>query len=242
MCIRDSHVRHHFHAERRQKLARHAGRGHPGRCLPGARALQDVAAVIGVRAQGAHQVGMPRPRRHLAHQIARRLAEGGHAIRPVLPIAVGHLKRNGTADGATEADAARDAHRVLLDGHAAAAPVASLAAGQIGVDVIDGHGQAGRHARHDGCKTRPVTFSGSDVFHRRSFLAGRADRGRPRQIGTHCSCLLYTSKCDAARQKQGGAQRQRSLGESGGRAFRRFSRRRKTVLSASDAFGRRRSL
>ena len=135
---------------------------------------------------------MPRPGRHLAHQIARRSAEGGHALRPVLPIAVGHLKRDGTADSATEADAARDARRILLDGHAAAAPVAGLAAGQIGVDVIDGHGQAGRHARHDGRKIRPVTFSGSDVFHRRSFLAGRADRGRPRQIGTHCSARRGT--------------------------------------------------
>ena len=88
--------------------------------------------------------------------------------------------------------AAHDAMRCNLEASAAAAPVAGLAAGQIGVDVIDGHGQAGRHARHDGRKIRPVTFSGSDVFHRRSFLAGRADRGRPRQIGTHCSARRGT--------------------------------------------------
>ena len=88
--------------------------------------------------------------------------------------------------------AAHDALRCNLEASAAAAPVAGLAASQIGVDVIDGHGQAGRHARHDGRKIRPVTFSGSDVFHRRSFLAGRADRGRPRQIGTHCSARRGT--------------------------------------------------
>ncbi len=129
------HIGKHLDAQVSQKFARDTGRRHASGGRAGARALENVAAIVGVRLQSTHQIGMPRPRRHFAHQPLRLLTEYGHAVRPVLPIAIADRERHRRADGLPETDARRNLHGVTLDGLPAAAPVARLAAGQVGVDL-----------------------------------------------------------------------------------------------------------
>ena len=157
-----------FLAQISKEFARDTGRRHASGGRAGARALENVAAIVGVRLQGTHQIGMPRPRRHFAHQPLRLLTEYGHAVRPVLPIAIADRERHRRADGLPETDARRNLHGVTLDGLPAAAPVARLAAGQVGVDLGFGDPQARRHVLDDGGKAWAVAFPGKDVTHRES--------------------------------------------------------------------------
>ena len=162
------HIREHLDAQISKEFARDTGRRHASGGRAGARALENVAAIVGVRLQGTHQIGMPRPRRHFAHQPLRLLTEYGHAVRPVLPIAIADRERHRRADGLPETDARRNLHGVTLDGLPAAAPVARLAASQVGVDLGFGDPQARRHVLDDGGKAWAVAFPGKDVTHRGS--------------------------------------------------------------------------
>ena len=95
--------------------------------------------------------------------------------------------------------AAHDALRCNLEASAAAAPVAGLAAGQIGVDVIDGHGQAGRHARHDGRKIRPVMYSIDAAFSQGAPTEGARDRSAPIVAHAEAPDRFGTVKCGRKR-------------------------------------------
>ena len=63
-----------------------------------------------------------------------RLRIGRHHVPPVLVVAVADEQRDRAAQRPTVAHAAEDLDRVALDLHASAAPVAALAAAQVGVD------------------------------------------------------------------------------------------------------------
>src|SRR5271163_1562258 len=68
---------------------------------------------------------------------------GGHALFPVLVVAILDDESNRAAHRATEADARNDARLVLFDQHAAAAPVALLPAREVVVDAPDFDLEAG---------------------------------------------------------------------------------------------------
>src|SRR5437660_820294 len=77
----------------------------------------------------------------------------------VLAVAVRDLERDGTAERGSPPHAREDVDRVALDLHAAAAPVAALAARQVLVDVALGQRQARREAvddRHEGLTVGPA--------------------------------------------------------------------------------------
>src|SRR5438128_1737876 len=109
-----------------------------------------AAAVL----HGAGEVGVARPR---SSDLLLGDAGLGRADRhrglPVLPVAVRDLERDGTAERGSPPHAREDVDLVALDLHAAAAPVAALAACQVLVDVTLGQRQARRDAvddRHEG--------------------------------------------------------------------------------------------
>ena len=84
----------------------------------------------------------------------------GHFFDPVGPVAVLDEEGDGAAEGFTEADAAADDGLVALDFHAAAAAVAALAAGEVGVDVLDAEGHAEGEALDDDGEAGAVGFAG----------------------------------------------------------------------------------
>ena len=88
--------------------------------------------------------------------LARRLAEGRHALAPVLEVAVDDLQRDGAADRLIEAHAREDIDLVLLDLHAAAAAVALLAARQVFIDGLEVQLEAGRQSLEDSRQARAV--------------------------------------------------------------------------------------
>lgn len=140
------------HPELGQETARHRPGGHPGGGLARAGALEDVAGVRAIVLQEADQVGVPRPRQ--VHP-AQRLVVGvghrlhGHGGPPVVPVPVHDPHGQGRAQGLSQAHAAEDLAGVLLDGHAPAAAVAPLAAGQIAGDVERLQRESRRHALDD---------------------------------------------------------------------------------------------
>src|SRR4029453_13976378 len=117
----------------------HAGHRHPGRCLSGAGALEDVADVVVTVLHGSGKVGGAGPR--AAEDFGRGAGGGGahrHGVLPVLPIPIADREGDGTAEGESPPDSSGDVSLVLLDLHAAASPVAALATGEVGVDVCTG--------------------------------------------------------------------------------------------------------
>ena len=95
------------------------------------------------------QVGVARARQ--VHLLDVRLDRPRiHAVRPVRVVAVLDQERHRAAERAAVADAAPDLRAVGLDLHPPAAPVAELAAREVGVDVLRSHLQAGRETLQDG--------------------------------------------------------------------------------------------
>ena len=166
------HVREHLHAKVGEELAGDAGGRHARRRLAGARTLQNVAAVVGVGLERAHEVGVAGTRRDLALEVARRPAERRHALLPVLPVAVAHDKRHRRAGRAPEAHAGHDLHDIMLDLLPTAAAISGLPPRKVGVDLGLRYFKARRHALHDGCEAGAVAFARCEVSH--SFVAFRA--------------------------------------------------------------------
>src|SRR5439155_6677329 len=99
----------------------------------------------------ARQVGVagPRPRDLLGGRAGLRGANRHRGLR-VLPVAVGDLQGDGSAEGGAPADAAEDADLVTLDLHAPAPSVAALAALQVTADIAFGERPPRRDAVADG--------------------------------------------------------------------------------------------
>ena len=152
-------VREHLDAQICQKFACHARRSYAGCGFAGTCALEDVATVVGVDLERAHEVGMPRPRGHLAQKVGGGVAEGRHTIGPVLPVAVAHNERNRGAERASEANAGGHLHSIALDALAAAAAVSRLPPRQIGVDLRVGQLQPRRDAVDYGREARSMALA-----------------------------------------------------------------------------------
>ena len=88
--------------------------------------------------------------------LARGLAEGRHALAPVLEVAVDDLQRDGPANRLIEAHAREDVDLVLLDLHAAAAAVALLATCQVFIDGLEVQFEAGRQSLEDSRQAQAV--------------------------------------------------------------------------------------
>src|SRR5216117_2933267 len=136
------------------------------RGLARARALEHVAHVAVVVLERAGQVRMagPRPRdREIRIPV---LGPGRHLLLPVAPVPVLDPECDGRPERLAPAYAGADLDLVLLDLHAAAAPVALHAAGQISVDGRDVDRHPRREPLDDGGQSGPVRLPGGQVAQR----------------------------------------------------------------------------
>src|SRR6266699_2178686 len=119
--------------------------GDPRDGLAGAGTLQDVAGVAAVVLERPGQIGVARAR---PGDLAAPLAPGGvrlgsHDVLPVLPVAIPDEDGDGGAERLAGAHAGEPFDAVGLDLHAGAAAVAALAALQLRVHALGGHGETG---------------------------------------------------------------------------------------------------
>ncbi len=140
--------------------ATHRTGGHSSRRLTRACPFEDVTSVAEPELQDPGQVGMARanPCDGIGLEPARLDL---HGTFPVLPVAVLDNECHGRSEGLAASHAADDPRCVLLDLLALAAPVTSLAAAQVGIDIARGiKRQTGRHAFDDHGQLRPVGLAG----------------------------------------------------------------------------------
>src|SRR5581483_10008585 len=179
----------HLDAERPEQALRERADRDPHRRLAGARTLEDVAHVAPVVLEGARQIGVPGAR---ARHDVLRVAVGGerrHLAGPVPPVAVLDDERDRRTEGLAEADPGSELHLVALDLHAAAAPVALLATGEVAVDVLGRDGDAGRKALHDRGQCGPMRLPGGEEAKHGQTVADRRRALYP--------CGATTTVCDA---------------------------------------------
>ena len=190
-------------AELGEQPAADGARGDARRRLARRGALEDVARVVAVVLEDPGQVGVTGARRACTRALARpsahRSSRGAGSMiscqffqsRLRMSIAIGEPSVSPARTPRQELD------RVALDLHAAAAAVALLAAGELGVDVGGEQGEPGRHAFEHRDERGTVRFAGGGEAdgHRsddggRRWLAsdGRANATRP-------DCQLSASRC-----------------------------------------------
>src|SRR5262249_1541663 len=156
------------------QLGQRAG-GDAGRGLAGAGPFEDVAGVGEAVLLHAGEVGVART--HLGQRrlrLARRRVHLGVPLVAAEPLGVLGLDRDGRAGGATVAAAADQRQLVDLEALPGTAPVAEAAAGQLGLDVLDGDGEPGREALDDDHEPLPVRLARGQVAQHWPDVTGRA--------------------------------------------------------------------
>src|SRR5438094_947261 len=143
---------------------------HPDRRFSRAGLLQHVPDIAMVVLDGPDEIGMARAWTgdDLFQDRGTRLR--GHDLFPVLPVPIGDMQGDGSAEGHPFADAREELDAVLLDAHAAAPAVAFLASGEVAIDVVGGERHACGHPFQDGDQTLPVEFLVA-LISRRTVLA-----------------------------------------------------------------------
>ena len=141
-------------------LAREGADGDARGSLPRGGAFKDVADVLEVILEHAGEVGVAGARTRDDLGLAAIAGIGRHALFPVFVVAILDDEGDGTAHRAAEADARNDARLVLFDQHAAAAPVALLAARQVVVNARDIDFEAGWSALDNRDQFGSVRFAG----------------------------------------------------------------------------------
>ena len=153
-----------------QQLGERAG-GDAGRRLPGAGPLEHVTGVGEAVLLHAREVGVAGA--DLGQRGLRGAGRGVHLLVPLVaaePLGVLDLDGHRRAERAAVADAADEGQLVDLEALARAAAVAEAPAGQLGLDVLDRHGEPGGQALDDDHEPLPVRFAGGEV----------AEHGAPR--------------------------------------------------------------
>src|SRR6266571_409016 len=154
--------------------------------LARAGALQDVAGVAAVVLERPGQVGVARagPGDLAASLASRAVGLGGHHVLPVLPVAVPDEHGDRGAERLAGAHAGEPFDAVGLDLHAGAAAVAALAALQLRVHALGGHGEAGGDPLEDRHQAAAVRFARRREPESHLLAAppitGEPDRGRAR--------------------------------------------------------------
>ncbi len=142
-----------------ERLADGAGR-HPGRGLPGGRPLEDVPGVVEAVLLHPGQVGVAGP--GLGERLLGRARRGRHLLLPLGPFGVGDLDGDRGAEGAAVAHPADQGEPVLLEAHPGSPAEPQPPAGQLGLDLLHGDGQAGGQAFEDDDETLPVGLAGGE--------------------------------------------------------------------------------
>ena len=152
-----------------------------------ARALEHVAHVVVAVLDDAGQVGVARSRARDdgavdARCFGARRRFDGHRPLPVLPVAVGNHQRDRTASRHAVADAAERLRAIRFDRHAAAAPVAALAAAELRGDRVEVDREAGGHAFENHHERLPVRLAGGQKSQHDAFILSEkfAHSGAPR--------------------------------------------------------------
>ena len=131
-----------------------------------ARPLERVADVVVAVLEDAGEIGVPRTRqRDRLRALALRLAlglPGAHPPEPVLVVAIRDDERERRAERDRVAQAGEHLDLVGLELLARAAPVALLAAAQVGVDRLTIESQPCGQAGHDRNERRPVRLPRGD--------------------------------------------------------------------------------
>ena len=133
-----------------------AADGDPRGGLARARALEDVPDVVVVVLEDAGEVGMARTRPGDGDLRVAILGTRRHLLGPVLPVAVLDDERDRRAQRLSEAHTGPQLRRVLLDFHAAAAPVAHHAAPHVDVHRVDVDREPRRTTFENGCEARTM--------------------------------------------------------------------------------------
>jgi len=150
-----------IHAELIQQPAGQRASSDPCRCLPGARALEDVAGIDPIVLEDADQVGMARTRASdPAPPEVSRSALGRHDVFPVFPVPIPYKHRDRGAECLTGSHAGKELDLVAFDLHAGAAPIAHYAPGEIAVHPLRSHRQAGRQPLDNGNEGLSVRLAG----------------------------------------------------------------------------------
>ncbi len=141
---------------------RHAGGG-----LSGARALEDRTGLVEVVLLHAHEVGVARTRPgQRCATTARAVCELDglrvHDLDPLRPLGVADAQGDGAAQRLPVPDATGDRELILFELHPGAASIAELAAGEVGLDGLGRHRDAGGQTLHDGDEFWAVRFAGRE--------------------------------------------------------------------------------
>ena len=186
-------------ADLREQRLRNRARGDVSCGVTRRGTFQRVAHIGQPELLGSGQVGVAGPReRHLLRPLALRLAlgrPGAHPPRPVPVVAVADDERERRAERAPVPQPGEHLHLVRLDLLARRAPVALLAAPEVGVDRRPVEDEARRQARDDRDERRPVRLAGRCQVERHGGEP-RAARGPARP-----------GRCAAAGLPRGGSRR-----------------------------------
>ena len=146
-------------AEGVQELLGERPRGHPGRGLAGAGALEDVADVGVAELEQPGEVGVPWPGRvHLVNLGVHR--PWIHPLLPVGVVAVLDQHRYRAPQGSPVAHAGADLDRVRLDLHPSPAPVSELPSCHLAVEAGAIELETRRQALDDRHEAGPVRLAG----------------------------------------------------------------------------------
>ena len=151
-----------FDSELQEQASGDRSGRHAGRCLAGARALQDVPCITPTVLEQADEVGVSRSRKQDATQlflVGVRLRLHRHGDLPVLVIPIGNHDRDRGADRLAEAHAGDDATCIALDLHATASAIPQLPAREIASHIVRCEREPGRNALDDDVHALAVRLS-----------------------------------------------------------------------------------